>query len=105
MIQTTRPVAAIRWPLYRSCGERSETALDTVILCLTWISGQWLAPNVGGTLDLDQHADAGVRADMRLLARQQQIEYGVTDGPAVVQFGLSVETQKARSRERHRAAP
>src|SRR5258708_16431509 len=63
---------------------------------LTVISGQRLAPNVGGTLDLDQHADAGVGADMGLFARQEQIEYGVTDGPAVVQFGPAVEAQKAR---------
>src|SRR5271154_3932325 len=60
------------------------------------ILGQRLAANVGGTLDLDQHADAGVGADMGLFARQKEIEYGVTDGPAVVQFGMAVESQKAR---------
>src|ERR1700685_882158 len=63
---------------------------------LTVISGQWLAPNIGGAFDLDQHADAGVGADMGLFARQEQIEYGVVDRPAVVQFGTAVESQKAR---------
>ena len=38
---------------------------------LTVFSGQWLAPNIGGTLDLDQYADAGVGADMGLFARQE----------------------------------
>jgi hypothetical protein len=42
--------------------------------------------NIGGTLYLDQHADASVRADARSFARQEQIEYGVTDEPALVQF-------------------
>src|SRR5579862_5740658 len=59
------------------------------------ISGQRLTPNIAGTLDLDQHADAGVGADMGLLARQQQIEYGVVDRPALVQFGTPVEPQEA----------
>ena len=62
---------------------------------VTAMSGQRLAPNIGGTLDLDQHADAGVGADMGLFARQQQIEYGVTDGTALVQLGVAVESQKA----------
>ena len=44
-------------------------------------SGQRLASNVGGALDLDEYADAGICADMRLLARQQQLEDGVMDGP------------------------
>ena len=69
------------------------------------MSGQRLAPNIGGALNLDQHADAGVGADMRLLARQEQIEYGIMNGPALVQFGVSVESQKARSRECRRAGP
>src|SRR5580704_6675999 len=59
-------------------------------------SRQRLAPNIRGTLDLDQHADAGVGADMGLLAWQEQIEDGVTDRPALVQLGRSVESQKAR---------
>src|SRR3954452_10712191 len=58
-------------------------------------SGQRLASNVGGALDLDEYADAGICADMRLLARQQQLEDGVMDGPALVQCGCSVESQKA----------
>src|SRR4051812_3066394 len=58
-------------------------------------SGQRLASNVGGTLDLDEDADAGVCADMCLLARQQQLEDGVMDGPALVQCGRPVEAQEA----------
>src|SRR5580700_3381291 len=63
---------------------------------LTAISGQRFAPNIGGSFDLDQYADAGVGADMGLFARQQQIEYGVVDRPALVQFGTPVESQKTR---------
>ena len=34
-------------------------------------SRQRLAPNIGRALDIDQHADTSVRADMRLLSRQE----------------------------------
>src|ERR1700685_962713 len=61
---------------------------------LTVISGQCLAPNIGGAFDLDQHADAGVGGDMGLFAGQEQIEYGVVDRPAVVQFWPGGESQK-----------
>jgi hypothetical protein len=44
--------------------------------------------NIGDTLNLNQHADTNVRADARLFARQEQIEYGVTDECRPVQFTI-----------------
>src|SRR3954449_10826589 len=42
-------------------------------------SRQRLSPHVRGAVDLDQHADARVRAHMGLLARKQQTEDRVVD--------------------------
>src|SRR5262249_12674139 len=59
-------------------------------------SRQWLASNVRGAFYLDQHADASIRADMRLLAWQEKIENVVANGAAFMQFGFPVKSQKPR---------
>src|SRR3979409_2153799 len=82
----------MRSPLLPQC---NRSAVLRGVLWAIRTSRQSLAPNIGRALDLDQHADTRVRPDMRLLPRQEQLEDGLTNGPTLVQLGLSVEPQKA----------
>src|SRR5665213_172105 len=55
-----------------------------------------LAPHIDRLLDPHQHADAGVRPDMGLLARYQQRENLVAHRTLFVQFDAAETPQEAR---------
>ena len=54
-----------------------------------------LAADIDCLVDLNQHADAGLRANMGLLARQQLGKNRLAHGPALVQLDAAKETQEA----------
>src|SRR5262249_9146482 len=58
-------------------------------------SRQRLAADIGRARDLHQHADAGIGANMGLLARQQQVEDLLVDRAALVQLDGAVEAQES----------
>jgi hypothetical protein len=54
-----------------------------------------VAADIDCLVDLHQHADAGLRANMGLLARQQLGKNRLSHGPALVQFDATKEAQEA----------
>src|SRR5215203_33705 len=61
---------------------------------LFWLQDR-LAAQVGGAVDPDQHADAGVGADMLLLALGELCEDRVVDRSGLVQLRGAPEAQEA----------
>jgi hypothetical protein len=88
-----------------AAGERAGAVVDAgvvapgrrrVLFAANAILRQRFASHICRAINLDENANTCVRADMRLLARQQQFEYRIPNRPAFVQLGLSVETQETR---------